>query len=572
MARMRERPDKLKIFVLLVALFVAVPSAADQLALRTEGTVPAAAGESDLPWSSVVRELQLSLFDLGYYQGPIDGRPNSEMDEAIDRFQREQGAIGEGSDWPNMLVRIQAIGAAVQMKKALKRAREEQIKKARISLQTNAATRDLACEKKLAPANPARKPEACFANPTVRCLLDEALESIRGVNRAKFRNWALKELIRVEARLGLDRQARDNMCRMSDPRLVLLSMREIAVIMARAGRLDDASALAETIPDAGNRVRALAAIASIGAKAGDRVATRLATRRVLDLLEARPDSAERTDIAARMAVELEAAGEAELAREALAEARDHARSADPGRRDAALGHLATALSEMDDPEAAFEMIERIEGPGDRRSAMIAGSAALARAGKAQAALERATAVPDVRYRVLALCGVAVAQYRLGDKDISRRALVRAHDGAEKIESSYAADFARSRIAEAEAAVGNVEAAKESAEKIKNRALKARTLWRIAAARTEAGDLEVMASIESVAVLATREVKSTLERTNILSDVAIAFAAGGRSEEAWEMFDQAMAAAAKIRTRWWRARALARIAATLDTLGRIAKRR
>ena len=72
-----------------------------------------------------------------------------------------------------MLVRIQAIGAAVQMKNALKKARAEQIKKARISLQTNAATRDLACEKKLVPANPTRKPEACFAKPTVRCLLDE---------------------------------------------------------------------------------------------------------------------------------------------------------------------------------------------------------------------------------------------------------------------------------------------------------------------------------------------------------------------------------------------------------------
>ena len=118
----------------------------------------------------------------------------------------------------------------------------------------------------------------------------------------------------------------------------------------------------------------------------------------------------------------------------------------------------------------------------------------------------------------------------------------------------------------------MEAAKENAGKIKNRALKARTLWRIAAARAEAGDPEVMASIESVAVQATREVRSTLERTNILSDVAIAFAGGGRHTEAWEMFDQAVAAAKKIRTRWWRARALARVAATLDTLGRIAKRR
>src|SRR3546814_17196596 len=71
--------------LILVAAVLAAgaraPAASVQLAALDEGASGGRAGDQELPWTSLVRDVQKGLRDLGYYKGPIDGRPNSARSE-----------------------------------------------------------------------------------------------------------------------------------------------------------------------------------------------------------------------------------------------------------------------------------------------------------------------------------------------------------------------------------------------------------------------------------------------------------------------------------------------------------
>ncbi len=539
-------------------------TAAQQLALRTEGPVVHAPEEADLPWTEVVREVQEALFELGFYDGPIDGRLSIETEEAILRYQREYGLIGEGAAWPNLVIHMRAIGRALRMQQALQRARETQIEKARAILLGNEVTRALLSPGRLGPADPGRRIEACFAAPTVRCLVDAAFDSIRAVSREDYRDWALRDLIRAQTRVGMDAKARANLKYISDPRLVLVEMRQIAVILAARGRLESAEAMAAIIPDARNRARALVAIAAGYASNGDLVTARDRMNKIKGLLAASVRANEAVDILAGLAVGLAEAGARSLARTALAWASGIVDTLGPELRDAALGRLAAAFARTGDPGTAWAMIDRVAGDTNRRAALIAGAGVLARRGKIEKAVERADAISDPRYRALALCAIASALGRQEQPKAAWPLLQRARSELSRIERPFAIDFARARLAATEAQLG-VARAVDTALGIANAALKARTLWRIAAIREDNGDEAGAAAARARAETATQEVRSAYDRVAILTDAVVARAATGQTDRLRTLFRHALETTQGIRTRWWRARALSRLATALFAL-------
>src|SRR3546814_13763034 len=66
--------------ILVAAVLAAgarAPAASVQLAALDEGASGGRAGDQELPWTSLVRDVQKGLRALGSYKGPIDGRPTS---------------------------------------------------------------------------------------------------------------------------------------------------------------------------------------------------------------------------------------------------------------------------------------------------------------------------------------------------------------------------------------------------------------------------------------------------------------------------------------------------------------
>ncbi len=164
---------------------------------------------------------------------------------------------------------MQVLGEAIQVQKSLKAARVRQIGVAKTQLLKHTAARDLlASTMRKESADPTHDPSICFAAPTLRCLLDEALESIRGVTRDRYRNWALQDLIVVFAAAGMVEPMKDAIRRLTDARLVLVALREAVAAMVAVGRMEDAEETLEPMPDGGDRVRALLVIARGGSRQG----------------------------------------------------------------------------------------------------------------------------------------------------------------------------------------------------------------------------------------------------------------------------------------------------------------
>jgi hypothetical protein len=176
----------------------------DAWAYRVVGIEEPGDLSSELGWRDVLAAIQRNLKQLGYYKRPIDGRYGDAMRKAVDRYRRRNGIIDKETIWPAVLIHMQVLGEAIQVQKPLKAARIRQIGVAKTQLLKRTAARDLlASTMRKESADPTHNPSICFAAPTLRCLLDEALESIHGVTRDRYRNWALQDLIVILAAAGM---------------------------------------------------------------------------------------------------------------------------------------------------------------------------------------------------------------------------------------------------------------------------------------------------------------------------------------------------------------------------------
>ena len=511
----------------------------------------AGAGALDVPWSAVVRDIQRELKDLGLYDGPVDGRYDARVKSAIQRFEAEHGEIGEGAPLSTALRRIVSARDGLELRRALDRIRERQTERARQALLGSPATRDLIDGTAAAGAPIA----FCGAGVSVDCLLAEARSAAERIEQANFQDWALRDIILTEVRTGRDRAVRDRLRRLSDPRLVLVAMREVAEALAEAGKTDEALALAETVPDAENRIRAIASIAVSAAKDRHIPRARELAERVVAMLQQEHMLAARVAIATTLASGLAQNGDIEGATYVIAAARNFASPATARLiENAEAGMITGALAENGEFGAAVDALTALVEASS--SAMIAASAS---------AVSRAAAAEGDRYRVATLCNLAVVQAKAGKADAAAATLRKADGAAGRLRKGYPQDYARFSIALAWAQVGDLATAEAALDALDNAGLQAEGYWRVAEIAGLAGNAGQAEGFERRALDIAVGMESRFDRAMMLGDMAIAAARADRAAAAQRIFDEALIAGRGLDAGWWRARALARLATALHAM-------
>lgn len=508
---------------------------------------------SDIPWDAVVRNAQRELATLGLYGGPLDGRFNAGLEEALRQFERKYGAGMGRRSVQDIVERMRSVSAAMHLRRALSETRRRQQEQAASALRRSPSTRDLLGQGEAAARSPLDPPRDeglhCQTEISVRCLLNEALRSVGKIEADTYRDWALRDVVKAHVRTGNFPGIRDTLRRISDPRLILVALRDVAESMARRGDVAEAAALAATIPDLPNRAKAFAAIAAVRAEKGDTKGAGASIDRVLKALEGRPAVPGGVGIATSLAIKLVDAGEPALARRAVDTAK---RLATPGTdrmvRAAEVGMIAAMQGEAGQYDAVFKNLSRTNmGSGSsqaERSAELAG------------------------YRVLALSRLAETQYGRGDRTAAVQTLAAAEAGIRDLRAGYPTDVGHARVAKAWMRLKAFDRASMAILEIGNVARRARLLWLLSDAYLLAGDIGAARLIEIEALAATISVKNGFDRTAIQGDNALRLGRRGYSAAARRVFVMALVNGRKITTPWWRARAFARLASALGALERL----
>lgn len=547
-----------------------------EIAARPAGDIPTDKLRGGKP-SQLILRAQKALSDLGVYRGPLDGRMDVATKSAIQAYQRGSGLKADGRLTEEL---VESLENSIQVRvlvRRLDKIRIENISAARRALLDHPATRDLITGKKDDVADPARDKTTCFENITVRCLLDEALESAKAVFKPELRDWALGEILVAQARAGLRPEAMRTAGRIRDPRLIVVALRDIAEGQAASGLSEEALAAAGIIPDPKKYAEALAAIADIQVKRGDKNDARATAGRLLDALPAIDDSLIRVSLQARAAVILAKSGAAPQANGILARAESFSRANISGDKlGIALRHIAKALAETQQLAQALTILSDVTDDSNRTPVLIAAATQQALAGDMAAALATADTIEGVRFRAVVLGRIALSQAEAGDLEAAEVTLETALAAIEKIKLPYARSYAVSRVSIAMAGIGKSPQALDKSEVIFLKAaetalgiddnrLRAHTLWTIAAEQIRAGDGIGARNTKTLAKQATGEIKSSLSRVWMFSEIAAGHASEGEDTDAWAAFDQGVAVARTIDNAWGRARAFGKLAATLIEL-------
>jgi len=249
---------------------------------------------------------------------------------------------------------------------------------------------------------------------------------------------------------------------------------------------------------------------------------------------------------------------------------------DAGGLGVALRHIAKTFAETEQLAQALNILSDVSDNSNPTPVLIAAATKQALAGDAAAALAAANTIEAVRFRTVVLGQIALTKAENGDKDAADVTLKLALAAIEKIKFSYARSYAVSRVSLAMAGIGKLPDAGARADglffnavaaarKIDDNRLRAHTLWTIAAEQIRAGDDPGPQKTKTYANQATGDIKSTLSRVWMFSEIATGHAAEGEEIAAWAAFDHGLTVARSIDNSWGRARAFGRLAATLIKL-------
>jgi len=459
-----------------------------------------------------------------------------------------------------LLMRLDKVGA-------------EQQNAARQKLAANPETQSLLDEaQKILAADPTRDPRPCFAAPTVACLTKEAIGTATAIHRPHFRDWVFGEIATVQARAGRPLEARRSAGRISDPRLIIAALGNIAKAQAGNGELESALESAGIIPDIWARADALVAVAIAQSHAGAWPEARETAQEIQRLLTELPDDRPHIPLLGRLAKGLYAAGDVTVSKLIIDRHRTGLESNVPRSqqiRETSAPHraLAVAYADLDLPDAALSLISDKKNDDRDRSAYLALSKALARAGDDHRAGQMVVRLSEARYRAVGWTNVAHIQNEAGRFMSGHQSLLQAEIAARQIEmeKSFARAHALKGIAEAWIGVNELERAKKTAEIVPNPALRG-MVWRlIAVAHDRRNEAEKAVAAKAAAVRAAEAVNSPLDRVWHFTNVAISLSAAGNSEPAREAFMSALGVAETMSSVWARAQALARLAGALISL-------
>jgi len=544
-------PKHLAVFAGLFAAGLAIWPSTGQAARTFAPAEHRSARGSLFEWSPLIEQLQRLLVEFDLFAGPAAGRLTPETQQAIRAYQTQSGLTVNGVANEALLKHMETVGRAETLKKRLAQARNEQVEKARSALQGSAATRDLLeNDRPLLAALPPDGTEACFRNPEIDCLLKGAMAAIEDIGRQDYRDWALRDIIRAQAAAGRVSAARANIKRLSDLRLVLVSLREAAASLAEAGYHAKAFHLAETIPTPWNRARALLAIATTTSDASP------ALEPLLALLPQLEDRSGAIEIAATLLADR---GERGVTEDTAAIFRTIRSLLDNYREPSwiALGAVAAAYAHADLSSEAIEMLDQIGDASRDQIALAEVAAMLARQGRLSEAIAAADRLRAPQLYVLAVTKIAAVEYRRGRPASAAGLLKQAETAVLDIERPFAADTALAQIATGWADLKEPEKAFGNIAKVKSAALGAQTLWEIAA-NSVARD----ANAFSRAVAATDKIESAFDRATTFARAARDFSEAKIPMQAQRVFDLAVRETKAIRSGWWRARILSLLATVL----------
>jgi len=550
----------------------AIALASQPHAATREGDLRDAPSDISAP-SAVVTAIQKALTKLGYYSGPLDGRMNDALKTAIESYQRSVGRTVDGRATRELAEHMETQDKVGTMLKRLEAARTEKIAAARQALMQREETRRLLDGDKTEKADPTRDVSACFAKPTQSCLLEEAVESAKGIFRSELRDWAYGEILVSQAKAGMVDQAIATVRRIGDARLIIVALRDISRVLAQEGRVADARAVAELIPDLPKRLEALAPVAEILAAKGNASGARDTALAIIEEARGLDEPLKRIGFRAQMASVLAKAGEAKHAVAVLDESLIAIRSGeasflDVSDRSAAIRHIAAAFGDLGETERALALIPDINGDYDRVAVLMSVSKTLAARGRTDDALATASRIEGERYKAVAFGRIAAEMANHGEEEKAFALISHAIRMLRGIDLPYARSYAAGQLTLSLTEIGlrygekAFSRAIEASVAIDNDELRAQALWSIASAQARMALTADAAATDAEARRVTDRISSSMSQVWVLADIASERLAEGELERARVALDRGLAIAKGISNPWGRARALARLAATL----------
>jgi tetratricopeptide (TPR) repeat protein len=539
------------------------------------GRVDHSATTNFAPSSPLVLLVQQLLAELELYRGAVDGRLNDDVEVAVRTLQRRSGMMPDGRIDESLLSRLEFAGQAGRLVGRLDELRSQQQERARKALASTAATRSLfSGAGRLAVADPTRNTESCLSLPTVQCLLIEATEAAKAINRAHFRDWVLGEVVSVQARTGTMSGALATAGLIDDPRLVIVALKRMVMAAAGSDRIETALATAEMIPDAWARTEARISVVSAYLRRG-RVgrARGLAALIGKDIVEVEGEHP-RVSMLVKLASALIDGGSLSGAVQALNQAILLANLSEKDQKSDAvnpesidIAAIAAGFARIGRTERARQLLSKLDDETYRESALIDAAYSRALTGDVRGARGFADSIQTPRFHLAALLRIAEAQRDRGRRREAVSVLPDALRASTRIgkDLNYARSDALSRIAILWVGLEETEQAVNLARQISDDRVRAGTMWTIAAvaAPSESGArrLETLASHE------TGRVASTLDRAWIMANAAATLAALGRSSMARQLFDRGMSVTREMKSPWGRAQALVKFADVLHILER-----
>ncbi len=528
----------------------------------------------------LIERLQRALTALDLYDGPYSGVVNDDTSTAILAYQRQRGLERTGIVTKGLVDHIETVVNVGALLERLSIARQVSTKAARQALLDNPSTRDLLVrDVNQESANATHDPKLCFSEPTVRCLLVEALENAKTINRSEMRNWAYGEILIAQAKVGMTAAARDTIRRIRDPRLIIAALGEIAQAQAISGNHDNALAAAEIIPDLEERTSAYSIIADILAKQGNREGALSAVERLHSDVVLMKTDIKRAALMARSSVILANIGYQDRSHSLLKDLEEQAiLTVEPSKHNALLRYIASAWASIGNLDKALSLLENVSNDSDKMPVLMRTAEAQILAGNIAAAKHTAHSIAALRYRAVILSTIGIELARAGFESDAIGTLGDALVAREGIKFPFARDYASSRIALAYGQIAYTDnqsnpeifnRAISSVDEIVDQQLRAKTYWMLAFYRLDAGD-SMAEKTKDDAISATGNIESTTSQAWLLADLAEARAKAGDTSWARELYENSLDITQSITSSWGRARVLAKLSQALMALARMSQ--
>lgn len=518
--------------------------------------------------SPLLLEVQTALSQLGFYNGSVDGQFTIETGHSIRRYRQTHRLPDTGHDLQPLLAHLNTqVRQTRGVTSGLDRARINQIAAARSLLDEG-----LEIQRRLqdAPSREAGEVETyeCLILPTPDCLFASALQSVDKIEREEYRNWALRDLIREQALSGRVDDAFAGLKKLSDPRLIFVALRELTEGLVAGDRIEQALETARLIPEPNQRAKAITVVVDAMLVQRKYLEARRLGGEIETLLGRQRNVIERILLMASLAEKFVSAGDRSYGAGLLERTVEGlAGVLDGPARDASWATIAKVRLALGDTNGASRAMARIKDETTRVLAVTADAAEKARLSKSKYALSITASIGGLRYRTLALTEVAQGRHQLGDLKGAQDMLGRAERLVSEIDSPYAGSFSLARIASTYSKLGMFEPAVRVVGEIDDDDLRARLYWNVSRQLREKDRTREALVLETKALDVASKAKSTFDRASLLGSFAIDLSRDKRLALGRDVFERAMRESRKIKTGWWRVRALARLARVLHVIER-----